>query len=110
MNVKRKDTYTLLKFTESSFDDFFQEYEKEHLNFVKNNLVIDFSSLKNINKKNISLFLSYAEIHNNNGTSFVLVCNDIEIEEFPENFNIVPTLIEAEDVIEMEEIQRDLGF
>ena len=32
------------------------------------------------------------------------------MDDFPDNFNIVPTLQEAEDVIEMENIERDLGF
>jgi hypothetical protein len=34
----------------------------------------------------------------------------VNVDDFPETFNIVPTLVEAEDVIEMENIQRDLGF
>jgi len=45
-----------------------------------------------------------------NGTSFVMVYNTINIDDFPENFNIVPTLIEAEDIIEMEAMERELGF
>ena len=32
------------------------------------------------------------------------------MDDFPEYFNIVPTLIEAEDIIEMEAMERELGF
>ena len=32
------------------------------------------------------------------------------MDDFPEDFNIVPTLIEAEDIIEMENMERELGF
>jgi hypothetical protein len=32
------------------------------------------------------------------------------MDDFPENFNIVPTLTEAEDVLEMESMERELGF
>ncbi|MGK0448376.1 MAG: hypothetical protein ACJA2M_002166 [Polaribacter sp.] len=36
--------------------------------------------------------------------------NNINIHDFPENFNIVPSLIEAEDILEMEAMERELGF
>jgi hypothetical protein len=42
--------------------------------------------------------------------SFVMVKPNIDIDDFPETLNIVPTLQEAEDVLEMEAIERDLGF
>ena len=32
------------------------------------------------------------------------------MDDYPEDFNIVPTLIEAEDIIEMENMERELGF
>jgi len=35
---------------------------------------------------------------------------DITADEAPEGLNIVPTLLEAEDVIQMENIERELGF
>ena len=39
-----------------------------------------------------------------------MVNANIDIDDFPDYFNIVPTLQEAEDVIEMEAIERELGF
>ena len=35
---------------------------------------------------------------------------EIDIDDFPESINIVPTLQEAKDIMEMEAIERDLGF
>ena len=40
----------------------------------------------------------------------MLVNSDANVSSFPENFNIVPTLQEAEDILEMEAIERELGF
>jgi len=40
----------------------------------------------------------------------VLVNSGTDVNSFPENFNIVPTLQEAEDILEMEAIERELGF
>ena len=42
--------------------------------------------------------------------SFILIKRGIQIENFPENLNIAPTLQEAKDILEMENIERDLGF
>ena len=42
--------------------------------------------------------------------SFVIVVNDINIDELPEELNTAPTVQEALDIIEMENIERDLGI
>lgn len=54
--------------------------------------------------------MDIAEEKQQNGTSFVIVNSVIDIDNFPENLNIVPTLQEAEDILEMEAIERELGF
>lgn len=110
MKINTTEEYILLSVDENSFEDFYQNFETQYVNFKENHLIINFSLQKNVVEKNISLFLSYASMHKKNGMSFVLICKNINIDAFPEEFNIVPTLQEAEDVIEMENIQRDLGF
>ena len=54
--------------------------------------------------------MDIADQKKENGTSFVVVNSEIDVDDFPDNFNIVPTLREAEDVLEMEAIERELGF
>ncbi|GFD74529.1 MULTISPECIES: hypothetical protein [Tenacibaculum] len=110
MNITDKTNYTLVTSDEKTFSDFFESFENEHVNLTDKNLIVVISEEFNPSNKNILLFLEYAEKHQNNGTSFVVISKDVTIDDFPETFNIVPTLIEAEDVIEMENIQRDLGF
>ena len=72
-----------------------------------NNFIADFSSV-DINtlhsiKNNLTKF--EASVSKNKGT-FVVVSN----YSFDETLNIVPTLQEAQDFIEMEEIERQLEF
>lgn len=110
MKIEHKADYTLVTSNEDSFSDFFRNFESEYQNFTGKNLILAISQHFNIANKNILLFLKYAHEHQDNGMSFVLIVKDVDIDEFPETFNIVPTLVEAEDVIEMENIQRDLGF
>ena len=76
----------------------------------KENLIVQISNDINITKEDFLLFLSIAKQKKENSTSLVIVYKDINIDDFPEDFNIVPTLVEAEDIIEMEAIERELGF
>ena len=43
-----------------------------------------------------------------NGTSFVVIVNGIDIDDIQDEINIVPTLTEAIDILEMDIIERDL--
>lgn len=110
MEIQEKDDYTLVHQKENSFSKFVSDFEKNHKNIENNNTIILLSDDTSISEEEIFVFLRYSEIHNNNGTTFVLVRKGIDIDNFPEEFNIAPTLQEAEDILEMENIQRDLGF
>jgi hypothetical protein len=61
-----------------------------------------------MNEKNISFFLEVTKIQKTNNKSFVVVKNGIDIDKISELLNITPTLVEAEDILEMEAIERDL--
>lgn len=110
MKIEDKINYILINSDENTFLEFFSEFEKEHIKYGEKHLIIQISDNFSITRENILLFLVFADEHQKNGTSFVIVLKDVNIDDYPETFNIVPTLIEAEDVIEMENIQRDLGF
>ena len=110
MKIKDKVNYTLINSDENTFLEFFSEFKKIYTKHKKKHIIIKISDDFNTTRENILLFLVFADEHQKNGTSFVLVLKDVNIDDFPETINIVPTLIEAEDVIQMENIQRDLGF
>jgi hypothetical protein len=40
----------------------------------------------------------------------VFVAENIDFNEIPDYLLVVPSILEAQDIIEMEEIERDLGF
>ncbi|AUC15321.1 hypothetical protein BTO06_09280 [Tenacibaculum sp. SZ-18] len=110
MKIEHKEGYVLISSEEFSFSEFFTFFSNQHKDLTKNNVIINISSNLVANEEEISLFLEYADIHRKNGTSFIVVYQNVDMDKFPEIFNIVPTLQEAEDVLEMENIQRDLGF
>ena len=48
--------------------------------------------------------------HKKNKKSFVIVISDFDFNAISDKLIVVPSLLEAHDIIEMEEIERDLGF
>jgi len=59
-------------------------------------------------RKIFHFFLEVTKIQKTNNKSFVVVKNGIDIDKISELLNITPTLVEAEDILEMEAIERDL--
>jgi len=110
MQIDKKDTYTGIITDENSFSEFYNSFLIEEKKLQKDNIILQISDKINTTNKDFLLFLDIAEQKKENGTSFVVVKSKIDVDDFPDNFNIVPTLQEAEDVIEMEAIERDLGF
>jgi hypothetical protein len=78
--------------------------------FKNDNIIVNLTSLKPITLENIVEFLQISNKHRGAKKSFVIVADKINISETPDEIMVVPTLREAHDVIEMEEIERDLGI
>lgn len=110
MTIDQKESYTAVISDEATFEEFYQAFKSLFDTLKDQHLIVQVSENLNISEKNISLFLGIAEAQKNNGMSFVIICPTINIDFFPEYFNIVPTFVEAEDIIQMEAIERDLGF
>ena len=72
-----------------------------------NNFIADLSTLKNgMHKLLINNFTKFEKYVNDNNGSFVIVSN----VNFDDHLNIVPTLQEAYDFIDMEEMERQLNL
>lgn len=78
---------------------------------IKNdNVIISLSGFKTLFLEDMLQFLLISTKHRASKHSFVLVTNMFNLNETPDELVIVPTIQEAIDIIEMEEIERDLGF
>jgi hypothetical protein len=108
MIIEEKKKYTLISSDEDSFSDFYTSFLKIEQESKKEHLVLQISNNINITKEDFLLFLNNTK--KEQSKSFVIVYNIINIDDLPLNFNIVPTLLEAEDILEMEAIERELGF
>lgn len=110
MTITKTEKYTQIKPSEVAVSDFFTNFENSYAEFVNQHLIFDFSEKFNIKIEEISLFLKLSVQHQENGTSFVIICSTIDIDAIPDEINVVPTFEEAIDILEMDAIERDLGF
>ncbi len=78
--------------------------------FKNDNIIINLTSLRNLSTRDVVEFLQLSNMHRSAKHSFVLVSDKINIDDVPDELVIVPTLHEAYDIIEMEDMERDLGF
>jgi hypothetical protein len=66
--------------------------------------------MSKVSLQEIIEFLDISNQHRHAKHSFVIVTNKANLDEMPDELVVVPTLKEAYDIIEMEEMERDLGF
>ena len=106
MNLsKSKNTLLFNISNENKFFNSIVELKKE---IKLKNIIIDFNALS---FEKFSEDLNYLFIESqNNKKSFVIVNSDFKSEYYNLNINVVPSLQEAIDIIEIEEIERDLGL
>ena len=95
---------------ENAVEDFFSELNENFSNFKNNNLILDFSQIVNMDERKILLFSPMCGKQKELNKSFVIVSEGIRTDDIPEEMLVVPTLQEAKDIIEIENIERDLGF
>lgn len=78
--------------------------------YKNNNIIVNLTTLNKISIEEIVEFLQLSNTHRASKQSFVIVTNKIDLEEVPDEIIVVPTIQEAYDIIEMEEMERDLGL
>ncbi|WP_299126826.1 ribonuclease Z [uncultured Winogradskyella sp.] len=91
---------TLVNNIEQAYDDKYKSYH----------LIVRLSSLEKISLEDIIEFLRLSNTHRGDKKSFVIVTSQADLDQMPDELVVVPTLQEAYDIIEMEDIERDLGF
>ncbi|RZJ60481.1 MAG: ribonuclease Z [Flavobacterium sp.] len=110
MKVEEKGKTITIKDTQADFVSFLEKVQNDYNSFKDHNLILDISPNKEITLEQVLTFLPLSNQHRKEKKSFVIVVNDFDFNEVPDEMTVVPTLLEANDIIEMEEIERDLGF
>ena len=110
MRIIEKDVSKVLKDEDKKFQNYLSFLQGEETQLIKNNVILDLSEVPQLDLKDLQELLPWVFAFRENKRSFVVVTSEVDISEVPEELNVVPTLGEAEDLVQMEEIERDLGF
>lgn len=110
MKIIQKDNFKIFQDERDDVKDFASYLEKNHGSYREENVVIDILKYGQLSLDQLLAFLKLSNEHRANKRSFVIANDAINIERVPEELILVPTLQEAEDIIQMEEIERELGF
>ncbi len=108
MKTTKKNKYTLIEPEGQSITEFSSVLTKKHEDFKDENVVVNLLNYESAETQHFLSFLELSDRHRMEKKSFVLVSTAIDIDKIPDELIVVPTLHEAEDIIEMEEIERDL--
>lgn len=111
MKVKTQGHTTIIKDTKGDIPSFVDTITQQYNSYKNTNLIIDLSQDKEANNNDVLSFLKLSNEHRKSKKSFVLVMHeDFDFNSATDKVMVVPTVQEAHDIIEMEEIERDLGF
>ncbi len=110
MKVTTKGHTITIKDTEGDIVAFLEKVVSQHNSYKDYNLILDISHDTTVDAKSIKIFSEFIKAHKKLKKSLVLVVENIDFNKLPQSIVVVPTLLEAHDLIEMDEIERDLGF
>lgn len=104
------ETTTIITQEKESVVEMVKKLEVLYERFKNDNVIVSLTSLTNIPFENIVEFLQISNKHRKAKHSFIIVSDKVNLDDIPDEIIVVPTMQEAYDIIEMEEIERDLGF
>ena len=87
----------------SNLNGAYEQLKNDHI-------IVNLFSFDSLSANDVLEFLELSAKHRNAKKSFVLVPDRVSYDAIPESICLVPTIQEAKDLIEMEEIERDLGL
>ncbi|NNE32127.1 MAG: ribonuclease Z [Winogradskyella sp.] len=110
MIIDRDGNITIIAQEKASAKTLVNNIEQAYHKYKNYHLIIRLSSLEKIKLEDVIEFLRLSNTHRSAKKSFVIVSDQVNLDEMPDEIVVVPTLHEAYDIIEMEDIERDLGF
>lgn len=103
-------TTTIVHQENATLKVFLENLRNGYTAIQNDHLIINLFSFSKLTKDDVLEFLEISNKHKKASKSFVLVTEAVSYEDVPEEISLAPTVQEAKDLIEMEEIERDLGL
>jgi len=110
MIIDTDGNITVITQEKTSIVELLKKLDVVYNRYKNDNIIVSLTSLKSISLEEIIEFLQLSNTHRKSKHSFVIVSDKVNLDEMPDEIIVVPTIQEAYDIIEMEEMERDLGF
>ena len=110
MNFNLDNNTVIVNFNDIVKEDFFIFFNTIYKKIMDKNVIIDFGEKNIFNDSFLGKLSNLSISHQNLNLSFVIVSSLLNSESIPESLVLSPTLNEAKDLIEMDEMQRDIGL
>jgi hypothetical protein len=110
MKLVAKGHTTVLKDTQGDCVIFLEKITKQYESYKNQNLILDLTHNNSTTIQSLKAFSELSKLHYKGNKSFVIVADNIDFNSLPKSLIVVPSVIEAHDIIDMDEIERDLGF
>ena len=110
MIIDQNENLAIITQENASVIELVKKIETLYPKFKNNNIIVNLNATKVVSLKDVIEFLRVSNQHRAAKHSFVLVNGGADTDKTPDEIIIVPTLQEAHDIIEMEVMERDLGF
>ena len=110
MIFNKEGNTTIILQEKAVLETFIKKVHGSYDTIKNDNIIVNLFSFSELTKNDVLEFYQLSNKHRASNKSFVLVTNKVSYDEVPDEIQVVPTLQEAKDIIEMEEIERDLGI
>ncbi len=110
MLITKQENYTLVTSDIDDFNNFLSAFNQKYNDLKNQHLIIDLSCFNDIKPEQINKLRPLIAKHKSNKKSLIIVNQNINIDLVLDDIICTPTLLEAEDTLQMEAIERDLGF
>lgn len=110
MTKTKKDNYCIVTDDKNDVKGFANYLTNVAYDELKNqHIVVNLLKYGKLTLEELLLFLKLSNTHRKAKKSFVIVNDTITIDQVPDELAVVPTLREAADFIQMEDLERDFG-
>ncbi len=111
MIFDKQGNITIITQESVSIKTFIERFDKAYSKIKEDNIIINLFSLDDdITLNDVLEFYQISKNHKSRKKSFVIVTDSVSYDDIPDDLVVVPTFQEAVDIIEMDEIERDLGI
>ncbi|MEO0060059.1 MAG: hypothetical protein RLZZ312_1706 [Bacteroidota bacterium] len=107
--TKNQETFIISNIS-NDFEVFIENFNSEYQNLKNNHIIVNLDGFIKIDSKNIKKLFEISKTHKKSKKSFIVVSLGANSLKKLDLLDIVPTVQEAFDIIELDEIERDLGF